>query len=137
MAFLRQLQTRAADAAQVDANRVVQRLAQIGFAELKDLYDERGRILLPHQWPAHMSGVVEQVESEERFERVDREDPETGKTVKRRELVGYVRKVKLAKEVEALKLLAQILRLIGPDAEAPKKADSGPVILGGVDPDKL
>ncbi len=62
--MLRDLQQRAADAAQVDANAVVQGLRRIAFSKLPDLFDARGRIKLPHEWPADLVGAIESVESE-------------------------------------------------------------------------
>lgn len=129
-AYIRQLQQRAADAAQVDANAVVQGLKRIAFSRLPDLYDARGRIKLPHEWPADLVGAVESVESEEVFELVEHTDPGTGKKSRRRELVGYVRKVKFAKRIEALRLLAEIVRLTGRDADA-GKAPPAPLVVGG------
>lgn len=128
--FLRDLQQRAADAAQVDANAVVQGLKRIAFSRLPDLYDARGRIKLPHEWPADLVGAVESVESEELFEFVDGTDPDTGKKCRRKELVGYVRKVRVAKRIEALRLLAEITRLTGRDADAGKPPPA-PLVVGG------
>lgn len=135
--YLRDLQQRAADAAQVDANAVVQGLKRIAFSKLPDLYDARGRIKLPHEWPADLVGAVESVESEELFEFVDGTDPDTGKRCRRKELVGYVRKVKVAKRIEALRLLAEIVRLTGRDADAGKPPPAPLVVGGDANPDAL
>lgn len=134
---LRDLQQRAADAAQVDANAVMQGLKRIAFSKLPDLYDARGRIKLPHEWPADLVGAVESVESEEVFELVEHTDPESGKKSRRRELVGYVRKVRVAKRIEALRLLAEIVRLTGRDADAGKAPPAPLVIAGEANPDAL
>lgn len=135
--FLRDLQQRAADAAQVDANAVVQGLKRIAFSRHRDLYDERGRIKLPHEWPEDIAGAVESVESEEVFELVEHTDPESGKKSRRKELVGYVRKVKVAKRIEALRLLAEIVRLTGRDADAGKPPPAPLVVGGEANPDAL
>lgn len=135
--FLRDLQQRAADAAQVDANAVVQGLRRIAFSRLPDLYDARGRIKLPYEWPADLVGAVESVESEEVFELVEHTDPASGKKSRRRELVGYVRKVKVAKRIEALRLLAEIVRLTGRDADAGKPPPAPLVVGGEADPGAL
>jgi hypothetical protein len=109
---------------------VMQGLKRIAFAKRRDAYDERGRIKLPCDWPDDIDGIVESVESEELFELVESTDPETGKTRRRKELVGYVRKVKFAKRMEALRLLAEIVRLTGRDADAGKPPPA-PLVVGG------
>ena len=135
--FLRDLQQRAADAAQVDANLVMQGLKRIACAKRSDAYDERGRIKLPRDWSADIEGIVEAVESEELFELVEHTDPVSGKKSRRKELVGYVRKVKFAKRMEALRLLAEIVRLTGRDADAGKPPPAPLVIAGEANPDAL
>lgn len=136
-AFLRDLQDAAAEAAKVDAARVVRGLARVAFFDLREVFDDRGRILLPREWPEAVAAGVLAVKSEEMFERVETEDPETGKKRRRKELVGYAREVKRAAPTEALRLLAQILRLIGTDADA-AKAPPDPLVVGGeADPGKL
>ncbi|MBY0459178.1 MAG: terminase small subunit, partial [Gemmataceae bacterium] len=114
--IIRQMRQEALDAARVSVQRIVQATARIAFADRADLFDDRGRLLPPKDWPADIRGAVEVVESEDLFEPVERVDPESGKVVKRKELVGYTRKVRTGKRIEALKLLAQWKQMIGPDA---------------------
>lgn len=135
--FYRQLQDRAADAAQVDANMVTQALKRVAFFDIRTLYDERGRILLPRDWSDATAAGVLGVESEETFEYVDGTDPGTGKKARRKELEGYTRKVKRVPPIEALKLLAQILRMIGADADAGKPPPAPLVIGGEADPEAI
>lgn len=130
-AFYRELQDRAADSALVDAGLVVQLLKRIATFDVRQLYDDRGRIRLPRDWPDALAAGVLAVDSDEVFEHVDGLDPDTGKRVRRKELAGYTRKVKRVPPLEAIKLLAQILRMVGPDAgaEEAKQTEGVPVEL--------
>jgi Terminase small subunit len=115
--YLRELQHRATTSAQVDADRLVEGLARIAFANRGDLFDKHGRLLPQDQWPADVAATVEGVESEDVFETVSETVSEGGKS-KRKELRGYLRKVKTAQRLPAFRLLAEILRLVGRDADA-------------------
>lgn len=131
LAYYRRLEQRAADRAQLDADMVVQGLMRIAFANRADLFDEKGRLLPKSQWPADVAATVESVENEELYQTVS----EKGQP-KRRELVGYTRKIKTAPRTEALKLLAQIVHLIGKETDAGQQR-GGPLVINGADPDKL
>jgi len=113
--FVRNLQTAAADAAKVTAEVIAQGLARSASKDLRRLYDERNRIKPPKDWPDDIAAVIEGVESEELFEVVEAADPDTGKKVRRKELVGYVRKVRTTNRTEAQKELARWRRMTGPD----------------------
>lgn len=129
-AFIRNLQTAAAEAAKVTVSRIAQGLERSANKDLRKLYDHRGRLKLPHEWPDEVAAFVEGVESEEIFETVTRIDPDTQKPVRCKELVGYVRKVKTTNRTEAQKVLAQWKRMIGQDADAGKPAPA-PLVVGG------
>jgi hypothetical protein len=131
--FYRDLQDRAADAAQVDANLVVQLLRRIATFDVRQLYDDRGRIRLPHEWSDALAAGVMGVESDELFEYAEGE----GGGPRRKELAGYTRKVKRVPPIEAIKLLAQILRMVGADADAGKPPPAPLVIGGEANPDAL
>ena len=100
--YIHELRQEACDAAKVTVNRLAQGLARIAFADRGDLFDEHGRLLPPGQWPKDIAGTIEGIESEDLFEVTS----EPGKA-KRKELVGYARKVKTARRAEAIKLLMQ------------------------------
>lgn len=114
-AFIRNLQTAATEAAKVTVSGIATGLQRSASKDLRKLYDRRGRIKPPHEWPDELAAVIEGVESEEIFETVIRVDPDTGKPVRCKELVGYVRKVKTTNRTEAQKTLAQWKRMIGSD----------------------
>ena len=128
-----QLRQAGVDAAMATVERIAQGLARVAFADRSDLFDERGRLLPPHLWPADVAATVEAIETEEVFRLVSKKGEP-----KRQELVGYTRKVKTARRVEALKTLAQWRRMVGPERAdgAAKKPD--PLVVGGeADPDEL
>lgn len=148
-AFIRNLQTAAADAAKATVEVIAQGLARSANKDLRTLYDEKNRIKPPKDWSDELAAVIESVESEELFEFVECVDPDTKKKVRRRELIGYVRKVKTTNRTEAQKTLAHWRRMTGPDvpplevllgalppelAGVVRKALAGALLAGG-DPD--
>lgn len=135
--FYRVLQDAAAASAQVTPNVITRALARIALFDVREVFDERGRIRLPAEWSDAVAAGVLSVESEELFEWQDERDEESGKKVRRKVLIGYSRKVKRVPPTEALKLLAQVLRMIGQDADAGKAAPAPLVVGGEADPNKL
>jgi phage terminase small subunit len=137
--YIRELQSIAADAAKMTVERIAAGMAKIATADRRKLYDKKGRILPPDQWPDDVADTIEGIESEEVFENVADTDPETGKKVrKRKELVGYTRKVKTASRMQAWAKLAEWKRMTGGDKTEPEKGkDERIVVKGEADPDKL
>ncbi|HEY1190468.1 MAG TPA: terminase small subunit [Gemmata sp.] len=113
--YIRTLQASAADAAKATVETIAQGLLRSANKDLRRLYDHQGRLRPPHEWPDELAAVIEAVETEERFETVESIDPDTNKTVRRRELVGYVRKVRTTNRTEAQKVLSAWRRMTGPD----------------------
>lgn len=128
--FYRVLQDAAAASAQLTPNLVTRELMRLALFDLRRVFDDRGRIKLPHEWSDAVAAGVLSVETEELFEKQTETDPDTGKTTRRKVLVGYARKVKRTPPTEALKVLAQILRMIGQDADAGKSVPP-PLVIGG------
>lgn len=136
-AFIRNLQTAAAEAAKVTVTSIATGLKRSADKDLRKLYDRRGRLKLPHEWPDEVAAFVEGVESEELFEWVESVDPDTGKKVRRKELVGYTRKVKTTNRTEAQKILAGWKGMIGQDADSGKPPPPPLVIGGEANPEAL
>ena len=82
-------------------------------------------LLPPGEWSPEAATLVEGVESEELTEARD-----DGAGGKRKVVVGVRHKLKTAKRVEAARLLAQLLGLIGDDRAA-KGAAPAPLVVGG------
>ena len=128
-AYLNELRRHAAAAAKVTIEKVYQGLASIAFADRRDLYDARGRILPPDQWPDEIAAAVERVESDELFEVVS-----GGRGMpKRKELKGYTRKVWTAKRTEALKVLAQLLGALSDAGSNEQEGGKRLVIIEGIE----
>lgn len=118
--FYRVLQDSAAASAQVTPNIVTQALARIALFDIRQVFDAQGCTRLPHEFSDAVAAGIASVETEELYEWQMVADPDTGAPASRRVLVGYARKVKRVPPTEALKILAQILRMTGQDADAAK-----------------
>ncbi len=116
-AYADKVRQQACDRAEASIDAIAQGLARIAFGLRKSLYDDRGRLKLPKDWSEEDDALIESVESEELFETVTDVEEVEGRSrkKKRKELVGYVRKIKTARRVEALKILAQWRRMISAD----------------------
>lgn len=125
-ATIRMLREAAADSALATVERIAQGLARIAFADRSDLFDDKGRLLPPRDWPADVAATVERVEVEELFETVSKPGEP-----KRRELSGYTRKVWTADRLGALKVLAQWRRMVGQERADTAKAKADPLVLDG------
>lgn len=135
--FYRVLQDSAAAHARLVPSLLTRGLMRIALFDLRQLFDADGLIKPMSQWTEADAAGVMSVETEEIFEWVTAPLEEGGPPVKQKVLRGYNRKVKRVAPVEAMKTLAQILRLIGADAEVPQAA-AAPLVVGGeASPDKL
>ena len=103
--YIREIQRRAADAADVSAELVVQGGKRSGFADRRKLYDENGVLLPVHMWPDDVAACVVEVET------VEQKDADGN-------VFAYVRKVKTERRTEPQKLLAQWLGMLGDDQQA-------------------
>lgn len=97
----------------VTRERVLQRLAAIGFSDLRKLYDEQGQLRSIRELDDEVAASIAGVETEELF----------AGSGKEREQIGHVRKVKRWDPVKALELLG---RHLGLWQEPQKPADIGP-----------
>lgn len=129
--YIRTLQRQAADAARVTVDELAAAMAGIVRADLRKLYDKRGAMLPPDQWPDDVAATVEQVESEEVFE------PVPGEKGKRR-LKGYARKVKKGSRVAAASKLMEWKGMTGAERADPGAKVPDPMVVGGkADPANL
>ena len=100
--YIREIRRRAADAADVSAELVVQGWKRSGFADRRRLYDQDGVLLPVHQWPDDVAACVVEVET------VEERDADGN-------VVAHVRKVRTERRTEPQKLLAQWLGMLGDD----------------------
>jgi phage terminase small subunit len=132
-ALVDRIRREALDAAQVTHNRVIQGLARIAFADRTEMFDEKGRVRPVREWPEDVKHTIEgEIEVEELFETTSKKGEP-----KRKELKGYARKIKTARRTEALKILAQCLRMIGSGVEPAKDEHKPLVVAGEADPGGL
>jgi phage terminase small subunit len=131
-AKIREMQEEAADVAQATVNKIAQALYRIAFCDRTLLFDERGCLLPRSKMPGDVRATIESIENEELLVVVSKKGEP-----RRRELMGFARKVKTAKRTEAIKLLMQWKRMIGQDAEGTKAPPAPLVISGDANPDNL
>lgn len=121
----------AADAARVTTEEIVAGIRAIATADRRKLHDDKGRILLPHEWPDDLEAAIETIESKELLE------PVPGQKGKKR-LKGHARKVKFANRLAAWAKLAEIKGLTGASKVETGKAAAPPLVVGGdADPGNL
>lgn len=132
--YIRDLQDAASAAARVTVEDLARGFRAAERADVTGILGPDGEVLPPSQWPEDVRRAITRVEVEELTEL--QPDPDNPKR-KRKVAVGTRWKVWLENKTECRKVLAQWRRMIGADAAVESQASAGPVILGGVDPDKL
>lgn len=121
-----------------DAERVTTQSVVRGFrwgaeADVTLALNDDGTVKPKSEWPIELRKAIQAVKVKPIFE--DREDPkDSTKTIKVQ--IGAEYEIKVENKTENRKALAQIRKLIGPDADAPK-AEQKPLVVKGADPDKL
>lgn len=93
------------------ADRVMQELARVAFASVKDMFDEEGNLIPVHELPDDVACTISGIDVEYKVERGRDEDGNQTQVVSR------VAKIRRASKNDALKVLAQHLKLIGPTPE--------------------
>ncbi len=90
------------DAARIDADWLLTRLAAEAEADLADLYDAQGDLLPIGEWPAiWRQGLVTDLEISALYEG----------TGKERRQIGHVKKVKFAERLRRLELIGKRIRI--------------------------
>lgn len=82
--------------------RVLQEVKRIGFADIRDAYDESGKLKEMKDMPPEVAAVIAGVESIEYYEGSGKE----------REQVGWIKKVKFWNKLDAIKMLATNLGML-------------------------
>ena len=81
---------------------MLRQLIDICNMDIRELYDDQGRIKPTSDWPDHVANAVQSVETTELFQ-----DTDEGK-----ELVGYKKKVRLESKQKAVELLGKLHSLL-------------------------
>lgn len=98
IALIDELKSARAARLQADSDQVLSDLMEYRSADLREIYNENGAIKPIHEWPRFFSSLgVVSIESFEEYE--GRGD--------KRELVGYVRKVKWENKTKVLELIGK------------------------------
>ena len=82
--------------AQADVSRADALLRSIAFADVRNLFDDQGRVLPPDQWPADLAALVTGLDVAELFGKGE------GKEAV---LEGLLKKVKLADRIKAAEII--------------------------------
>lgn len=132
-AYLTKLARDACAAAEVTTEMLVRGFAWACEAQVSDLFDDQGNLLPKKDWPDALKYAVQSIKAKRVYETIV--DPtDSSKTI--RVQVGVEWDIKMENKTENRKVLAQMRKLIGPDAEAPAQ-EHKPLVVKNVDPDKL
>jgi phage terminase small subunit len=93
------------------AEQVLRELARIGFSDVRSLFDENDNLRPIHSLDDHTAATISRVEQDALYSGVG----------KNRKQIGHTKKVKLWDKVNALRTLAQHLRLLEPDEQDRKR----------------
>jgi phage terminase small subunit len=86
---------------QLDGDTILRELLRLATSDLRKLFDDKGGLLPPHQWPDDAAVAVSSVEVEELFDGYGEE----------RHQIGFTKKVKFWDKPKSLELLGKHLKL--------------------------
>jgi phage terminase small subunit len=113
--LIRTLREEAATAARASVNRIAAALANVAFADRRELFTPEGLLRPPREWPDDIASAVESIKFED----------------------GEPSEVKTGRRMDALRALAAWRKMIGADAETPKPPPAPLVVGGEANPDLL
>lgn len=90
---------------QITADRVLEELAKLAFSDLRKVFDKKGGLLPPDEWPPEIAASISSIEVDELFEGLGQE----------RTQVGYTKKVRLWDKNSAIDKIGRHLKLWGGD----------------------
>lgn len=88
---------------QLDGDKVLGDLNSISSSDIRALYDEKGCILQPHQWPDDIAMAVKEIQVDELKEW----NPDT----KTMDFIGYTKKIKFWDKIKTRELIGKHLKL--------------------------
>jgi phage terminase small subunit len=106
----------------VTRERIAQELARIGFADIRNLFDEKGGLKTPENWSDEDAAAVASVETDELFEGFGRD----------RAQIGLTKKVKVWEKTKALEALCRLMGYNEPDKKEISGKDGGPIQISGM-----
>jgi len=81
--------------------RVLKELKAMAMADIRELYDESGKLKHPKEWPEHVARAVKSVDVFEEYEG----------SGKGRTFVGYTKKVQTWDKLKALEMIGKYLKM--------------------------
>lgn len=105
-----------AEQERVETARVQAELMRVAFADLRRLFDDKGKLLDPKDWPEDVAAAVAAFDVFEEFAGRGGE----------RDLVGYTKRVRAWPKVDALEKLARIMGMFKRDNE---QQDKRPILV--------
>ncbi len=112
------------------AELVLRELANIAKADIGDAFNEKGELLHPQAMPEDIRKAVSSFECLEQFEM----NYDDGKP--RREMTGYLKKVRLNDKIKALDLLGKHLKLFTDKIEHSGKVTLEELVMGSMKKDE-
>lgn len=103
------------------AERVLEEVGAIAFADLRKAFRDDGSLLPPHEWPDELAPAMSSVKVNELFEWQPREDGGRGKE---KVQVGFTKEVKLWDKPAALGMLGKYFKLWADQIEVKVEAMS-------------
>lgn len=130
-AYIRQLQTEAADAAKLSVTNIAQGIYRDANADRRRLFGPNGEMLPPSQWPDDVAATIQGIECEE----IEQRDPQTGEMIR----IGYKWKVKTTDRLRARITAAEWRGMTGTSKldDAKTAAPQQLVIGGDANPDTV
>lgn len=89
--------------------RILDEIKSIGLVDIRQAYDDTGRMLDPKEWPDSLARAVAAVETSEEY---------SGKGDSR-ELIGFTKRIKMNDKLKALELLGRNRKLFAEDSKGP------------------
>lgn len=81
--------------------RVLKELKCVALADIRELYDETGKLKHPKEWPEHVARAISSVDVFEEYEG----------SGKNREFVGYTKRVRVMDKLKALEMIGKYLKM--------------------------
>jgi len=107
-ARINELRAQMGKAFNITRERIAQEYARIGFVDIRNIFDENGKLKDPKDWSDDEAAAIAGLESENIYD---------GKGDDR-EMIGYLKKVKLTDKKGALDSLVKLMGYAAPDKTA-------------------
>lgn len=124
--YYRKRQDQLAKRAMVTPEMLIAVAMNVVLADRRKFFNDRGELLLPHEWPDDLEAVVEDYD-------MDTVSEIEGDVIRNR---PFLKKLKTCSRMQALFKLMEATGVVGPNA-APPPAEKTTVVFEGADPGDL